>query len=124
MRILAASRANTMRTFLYRRPPSCRSYFLEKTECNTTFTASFLSTNDKLHVVPSQLSWRAFNIPDKSTPVDWMAGIHTLGGSGHPNLREGIPYHIFAFNTNMKNKAFANIDGDFLILAQEGQLDI
>jgi homogentisate 1,2-dioxygenase len=56
--------------------------------------------------------------------VDFTMGIHTLGGSGQPNLREGIAYHIFAINSSMPNKAFVNMDGDFLIVAQEGHLDI
>lgn len=121
----AASRANMQHCFLYRKRPAAVHTSLAKIEGNPTFTANFLPTNEKnLHIVPSQLSWRAFNIPEKSSPVDWTAGIHTLGGSGHPTLREGIAYHIFAFNSNMGNKAFANIDGDFLIVAQEGHLDI
>ncbi|KAF2799644.1 Homogentisate 1,2-dioxygenase [Melanomma pulvis-pyrius CBS 109.77] len=121
----AASRANMARSFLYRRRPAAVHTSLERIEGNTTFTASFLPSDDSLHVVPSQLSWRAFQIPDKSGPeVDFTQGIRTLGGSGHPNIREGIAYHIYAFNSSMKNKAFANIDGDFLICAQEGHLNI
>ncbi|KAH6980601.1 homogentisate 1,2-dioxygenase [Ilyonectria sp. MPI-CAGE-AT-0026] len=121
----AASRANMMRSFLYRRRPAAVHTSLEQIEGNSTITASFLPTDSSLHLAPSQLSWRAFTIPGKNNPdVDFIQGIHTLGGSGHPNLREGIAYHIYAFNSGMPNKAFANIDGDLLICAQEGHLDI
>jgi homogentisate 1,2-dioxygenase len=78
-----------------------------------------------LHSIPSQLSWSPFKIPAKEAAViDFTEGIHTLGGSGQPNVREGIAYHIFAINSSMKNTAFVNTDGDFLIVAQEGHLDI
>lgn len=121
----AASRANMMRSFLYRRRPAAVHTSLEQIEGNSTITASFLPTDSSLHLAPSQLSWRAFTIPGKNNPdVDFIQGIHTLGSSGHPNLREGIAYHIYAFNSGMPNKAFANIDGDLLICTQEGHLDI
>jgi homogentisate 1,2-dioxygenase len=121
----AASRANMTRSFLYRRRPAAVHTSLTEIEGNPTYTASFLPTDSSLHLVPSQLSWRAFTIPAKdSSAVDFIQGIHTLGGSGHPNLREGIAYHIYAFNSGMPNKAFANIDGDLLICPQEGHLDI
>ena len=32
--------------------------------------------------------------------------------------------HIFTANESMTNKAFCNSDGDFLILPQQGRLDI
>lgn len=121
----AANRANTMRNFLYRRRPAAVHHSYSRAEDNPTLTASFLPKNEELHTIPSQVSWTAFEIPPKSAgAVDFTQGLHTLGGSGHPHLREGIAYHIFAINNSMPNKAFMNIDGDFLLVAQEGHLDI
>jgi homogentisate 1,2-dioxygenase len=121
----AASRANMQRNFLYRRRPAAVHEAYHEAPSNPTLAGSFLPTNDDLHSIPSQLSWSKFKIPEKeSGSVDFTQGIQTLGGSGHPNLREGIAYHIFAFNSNMENKAFVNGDGDFLLVAQEGHLDI
>lgn len=121
----AASRHASMRNFLYRRRPACVHDKVEKIEDNTTIETQFLNEGAKVHAIPSQVSWSSFIIPDKAAgEVDFTMGLHTLGGSGQPNIREGLAYHIFAFNTNMPNKAFMNNDGDFLIVAQEGHLDI
>ncbi|RDL31818.1 uncharacterized protein BP5553_09220 [Venustampulla echinocandica] len=121
----AATRANTQRDFLYRRRPAAVHDAYRDAASNPSLTGSFLPMNQDLHSIPSQLSWSAFKIPEKqSGSVDFTQGIQTLGGSGHPNLREGLAYHIVAFNSNMENKAFVNSDGDFLIVAQEGHMDI
>ncbi|KIM93627.1 hypothetical protein OIDMADRAFT_61273 [Oidiodendron maius Zn] len=121
----AASRSASMRNFLYRRRPACVRGKFTKIDNNPTLETSFLHPTEKVHAIPSQVSWSAFKIPDQdSGPVDFTRGIHTLGGSGQPNIREGLAYHIFAINSNMHNKAFVNMDGDFLIVAQEGHLDI
>jgi homogentisate 1,2-dioxygenase len=47
-----------------------------------------------------------------------------LGGSGDPNLREGVALYVYMINANMDRRAFCNTDGDFLIAAQQGNLDI
>lgn len=121
----AADRARSMRNFVYRRRPACVHGKFSKIEDNPSVEASFLNSSVKVHNVPSQVSWSAFKIPDKADgAVDFTMGLHTLGGSGQPNIREGLAYHIFAINAGMPNKAFVNIDGDFLIVAQEGHLDI
>lgn len=121
----AANRQNSSRNFLYRRRPAAVHDESVEVEQNPTMTSSFLPTDDSLHAIPSQVSWKAFELPSADGPaVDFIQGIHTLGGSGHPNLREGIAYHIFAFNADMENKALINLDGDYLIAAQEGHLDI
>lgn len=121
----AASRAAMRRAFLYRRRPSAVHEAYKKVAANPTLQANFLPTDKSLHTEPSQLSWKAFQIPSiDDGPVDFTQGLHTLGGSGHPNLREAIAYHIFTINSSMSSKAFVNIDGDFLIVPQEGHLDI
>lgn len=56
--------------------------------------------------------------------MDFVAGLKTLGGSGEPTLREGLAVHIYAANVSMERSAFVNGDGDFLILPQQGRLDI
>lgn len=53
-----------------------------------------------------------------------MDGLHTLCGSGDPNIKEGIALYVYMINANMSQRAFCNNDGDFLLCAQEGNLDI
>ncbi|ANB11224.1 homogentisate 1,2-dioxygenase [Sugiyamaella lignohabitans] len=82
----------------------------------------FLSTNPKVHVSPTQLAWSPFDIPtEKTTFVD---GLKTVAGSGEPSLREGLATHVYTANASMKNQAFVNQDGEFLIMPQQGRVDV
>ncbi|OQU95214.1 hypothetical protein CLAIMM_01453 [Cladophialophora immunda] len=121
----AAPRVSTFRNFMYRRRPACVHRSIDKVDSPNELSTNFVSKTSDLHPCSSQLSWTAFKIPGKhEASQDFTAGIRTLGGSGQPDLREGLAYHIFTLNSNMNNRAFVNLDGDFLIVAQEGHLDI
>jgi homogentisate 1,2-dioxygenase len=56
--------------------------------------------------------------------VDFVDGIQSIAGSGEPSLREGLATHVYTANISMKKRAFVNSDGDFLIVPQQGALDI
>ncbi|POR33568.1 Homogentisate 1,2-dioxygenase [Tolypocladium paradoxum] len=56
--------------------------------------------------------------------TDFVAGLRTIAGSGDPSLREGLATHIFTATKSMEKRAFVNSDGDFLIVPQQGALDI
>ncbi|KAL7279127.1 hypothetical protein ACG7TL_006967 [Trametes sanguinea] len=86
--------------------------------------ACFLPLNPKVHFSPTQLAWHPFDIPSDNEKTDFVSGLKTLAGNGDPTLREGLAVHIFAANESMGNRAFCNGDGDFLILPQQGRLDI
>lgn len=84
----------------------------------------FLPLNPKVHFSPTQLAWYPLDIPAESTKTDFISGLKTLAGNGDPTMREGLAVHIFTANESMAKKAFVNSDGDFLILPQQGRLDI
>ncbi|KAK7044071.1 hypothetical protein VNI00_007787 [Paramarasmius palmivorus] len=86
--------------------------------------SNFLPLNPKVHVSPTQLAWHPFEIPSGSTAVDFIDGLKTIAGNGDPTLREGLAIHIYASNTSMERKAFCNLDGDMLILPQQGRMDV
>ncbi|GKT83784.1 LOW QUALITY PROTEIN: homogentisate 1,2-dioxygenase [Colletotrichum tofieldiae] len=79
--------------------------------------------NPRVHVSPTQLAWKPFPIPD-GQDVDFVQGLKTVAGSGDPTLREGLATHVYVCNKSMTKKAFANSDGDWLIVPQQGALDI
>lgn len=79
--------------------------------------------NPRIHVSPTQLAWHPFDIPEGGD-VDFVSGLKTVAGSGDPTLREGLATHVYVANTSMKKKAFVNSDGEFLIVPQQGALDI
>lgn len=74
-----------------------------------------------MHVSPTQLAWLPFDIPTDSE-VDFVGGLKTIAGSGDPTLREGLAVHSFLCNKSMQKRATVNSDGDYLIVAQEGNL--
>lgn len=84
----------------------------------------FLSLNPAIEGLPEQAEWHPFPLPGADEEIDFVDGLHTLGGSGDPNLREGIALYVYMLNTSMHNRAFCNTDGDFLLCAQQGILDI
>ena len=84
----------------------------------------FLSLNPKVATLAQQGEWTPFPLPNDDDKTDFIDGLHTLGGSGDPNLREGIAFYIYMINVNMDHRAFCNTDGDFLIVPQLDNLDI
>lgn len=78
-----------------------------------------------MHISPTQLAWHPFDIPDEKTgAIDFISGLKTIAGSGDPTLLEGLATHVYTANTSMTQKAFVNADGEFLIVPQQGALDI
>jgi homogentisate 1,2-dioxygenase len=84
--------------------------------------SNFLPINPRVHVSATQLAWLPFDVTE--TEHDFVQGLCTIAGSGDPTLREGLATHVFTANKSMENSAFVNSDGDFLIVAQQGALDI
>ncbi|XP_063608769.1 homogentisate 1,2-dioxygenase-like [Penaeus indicus] len=77
---------------------------------------------DKRHPNPNQLRWNPFDIP--AEPTDFVEGLRTVCGAGNATVRHGCIIHIYACNKSMGDSAFQNSDGDFLIVPQQGVLDI
>ncbi|EDQ86823.1 uncharacterized protein MONBRDRAFT_33614 [Monosiga brevicollis MX1] len=71
---------------------------------------------------PNQLRWNPFPIPD--APTNFVQGLSTVAGAGDASMRSGTAFHIYACNTSMDHAALYNSDGDFLIVPQQGTLDI
>lgn len=72
---------------------------------------------------PNRMRWKPAPFPDPSARVDFVDGIATLGGSGHPDFGPGFAVSIYAANASMDDRCFSTLDGDLLIVPQEGALD-
>lgn len=46
--------------------------------------------------------------------VDFVEGLHTVGGSGSVESKSGFAVHVYMCNTSMVDKCFNNSDGDLL----------
>lgn len=71
---------------------------------------------------PEALRWNPQPYP--KTKTDFLSGLVAVAVSGCPLLRTGSNIHLYAINTGMKNRFFCDADGDFLILPQEGVLQV
>jgi homogentisate 1,2-dioxygenase len=69
-------------------------------------------------VTPTQLRWKPPPIPEART--NFIDGLFTVCGAGSPFLRHGFAVHMYIANASMEGHAFANADGDFLIVPQQG----
>jgi homogentisate 1,2-dioxygenase len=118
-----APRHHNKKAWLYRaRPAVAHKGFTELAD-NKDTEANFLPMNPRVHVSPTQLAWLPFDVPAEGG-VDFVDGLHTIAGAGDPFLREGLATHVYLANKSMSNRAFVNSDGDFLIVPQQGALDI
>lgn len=113
-----APRTENFRTWFYRIRPSAVHKPFKRYD-----GAKYLKHNwNEAHPDPNQLRWNPFDMP--SGKVDFVDGLNTICGAGDAKSRHGIAVHIYTCNSSMENRAFYNSDGDFLIVPQEGALDI
>lgn len=115
-----APRHENKQTWVYRILPAAshESFAAEDadsyhTQLNTEFR--------KLHYIPNQLRWDPF---DLDNTVDWVHGLHLVAGAGDPTTKQGLGILLYAAGKDMGREAFYSADGDFLIVAQHGVLDI
>ncbi|KAL2062750.1 hypothetical protein VTL71DRAFT_5822 [Oculimacula yallundae] len=119
----AAPRHANHSTYIYRARPAAAHNGFVKVETKAHIENCFLSINPKVQTLPEQAEWSPFPLPSDEN-IDFIDGLHTLAGSGDPNLREGIALYVYMFNHNMDRRSFCNADGDFLFTAQHGILDV
>lgn len=76
-----------------------------------------------MHYIPNQLRWNPF---DHGTgEADFVSGLHLVAGAGDPTMKSGIGIYIFAAGRSMDERhVFYSADGDLLLVAQEGVLDV
>lgn len=117
-------RHQNQNAFLYRIRPSVAHLGFTPLPDTPDLESSFLPLNPRVHVSPTQLTWRPFSLPEKGSKVDFLSGLKTLAGSGDSALNEGQAIHIYTANTSMNKQAIVNADGDMLFVPQFGRLDI
>ncbi|XP_046804490.1 homogentisate 1,2-dioxygenase [Lucilia cuprina] len=116
-----APRKENARTWFYRINPSAKHQPFQAYEK----ASKHLTHNwDEQKPNPNQMRWKPFDIPSGNEKVNFVQGLHTVCGAGDARCRHGLAVHVYLCNTSMENTAFYNSDGDFLIVPQEGVLDI
>lgn len=106
-----APRRENERSWLYRIRPSVVHRPFQPFDC-----AAHLTNNwNEQHPNPNQMRWMPFDLSKESKTVDFVQGLHTVCGAGDARSRHGLAIHVYLCNSSMKDAAFYNSDGDFLI---------
>jgi homogentisate 1,2-dioxygenase len=113
-------RGQNRRSWLYRIRPSVTHRPFEETPLKLLRSGPF----NEVPPTPNQLRWDPLPIPGEESPVDFVDGLITMGGSGEPALQTGAGIHLYAANRSMRDRFFYNTDGELLIVPQLGQLRI
>lgn len=107
-----APRVENQRTWFYRIRPSVMHQPFSRYDSVPGLTVNWNEQPPN----PNQMRWAPFDMPTKADQsVDFVQGIHTVCGAGDPKSRHGIAIHVYLCNVSMKDSAFYNSDGDFLI---------
>lgn len=116
-----APRHENKQTWMYRILPSCAHPPYQPSDKTLTTTDE---GEGKLHYIPNQLRWDPFDL-NACGDLDFVSGLRRVAGAGDPTLKEGLAMFVYTAGKSMDDKsAFYSADGDLLIVAQEGELDI
>ena len=112
-----APRAHNLRSWLYRiRPSVVQSSFEPWEGAAGLRSAPF----DGIAADPNQLRWDPR--PVQPGTHDFVEGLFTMAGNGHPLTQTGCAVHLYAANADMERRFFYDADGELLLVPQEGTL--
>jgi homogentisate 1,2-dioxygenase len=110
-----APRALNARSWLYRIRPSAG---------HGAFSPVAQSPNGSAILpvaTPNRLRWSAVPIPDE--PTDFLSGLFAMAANGGVEVGSGCCAYVYAANRSME-RLFQSSDGEFLIVPQEGELEV
>lgn len=113
----AAPRALNRRSYLFRIRPSTIGGEPSRLEHDTFLTPPF----DVLPF-PGPLRWGP--APIGGAAHDFLDGLMTICGNGAPDRQTGTAIHVYRATRSMTGRAFANADGDMLIIPQLGAITL
>lgn len=109
-------RAENHRVWVYRLRPQIATVPFTRIE-----SGRFVGRFDQGEVSPNPM--RFAPVPYPEAAVDFLAGLQTFAGAGDPTTKVGFAIHVYAATADMR-RAFTDIDGDLLVVPQEGALRI
>ncbi len=110
-----APRHENRRTWMYRINPSIKMGDYSRIDNGLIRTAP-LNTP----CPPNVMRWDAEPIPEQKT--DFVAGLKTVAANGDAKTHVGMAIHLYCANTDMQDSYFCNVDGELLIVPQQGKL--
>jgi homogentisate 1,2-dioxygenase len=117
------ARHENKQTWLYRILPSCAHPPFQALSMPPTLPTD-AEADARMQYIPNQLRWDPFD-HDETKALDFVTGLKRVAGAGDVTMKQGLGIYIYACGKSMGEKeAFYSADGDLLIVAQEGVLDI
>ncbi len=113
-----APRADNLRSWVYRIRPSVIQGRYLRTDNGLLRTAPITETD----CPPEPLRWDPLAMPVGET--DFVDGLVTMAASGDVAMQAGMAAHIYRANVSMRDRFFANADGEMLILPEKGRLGV
>lgn len=109
-----APRSDNRRSWLYRIRPAAQHEPFEPLP-----SGHLVSDFGNEPTPPNQYRWDPLPMP--AQPTDFIDGLYTMCGQGHPEGQGGAAAHVYAANRSMTARAFYNADGEMLIVLQQGR---
>ncbi|CAZ83281.1 unnamed protein product [Tuber melanosporum] len=115
-----APRATNKQTWLYRiLPAASHTPFIP---VSAAYGGCPAPSMYQFHQIPNQLRWDPFDLDESA---DFIQGLHMIAGAGNASIRNGLGIYAFAAGKDMDRRgAFYNADGDWLIVLQDGEMDV
>ncbi len=111
-----APRSENRRTWTYRIRPSAMHGPYRRIDNGLLRSTPF----DEAPPPPNRLRWDPQPWP--AAPCDFVDGLVTMAGNGDASARVGIGIHCYFADRPMRDRVFADADGELLIVPQEGRL--
>jgi homogentisate 1,2-dioxygenase len=111
-------RADNRRTWTYRLRPSAASSPFREIASERIYNAPL---RDAV-ATPNRMRWDPLPKPDR--PADFVDGLTTLLVNGDPALHLGVAVHLYSCNRSMTARAFADADGELLVVPWSGAIDL
>lgn len=113
-----APRHENRRSWLYRMRPSAEHPPYQPYGGAPDFMARHPATP----LAPNRLRWSPLALP--AEPTDFVDGLVTMLTNRPPDELEGVALHVYRANRDMDRRAFFSVDGELLIVPQQGRLDL
>lgn len=110
-----APRKHNLRTWMYRIRPSAGHGKFVRAHHSSWLSGPFSAAETPAN----RLRWNPWPMPAEA---DFLQGMFTVAGNGHPSAQGGVAAHVYCANRPMQDRYFANADGEMLIVPHMGEL--
>lgn len=110
-----APRALNRRSYAFRIHPSTSRGRFERIDNGNLSTPPF-----DLPPSPNNLGWGS--VGNLAPSGDFVDSLATLCGNGSPASQSGMAVHVYSTVTSMRQRVFANADGEMMIVPQNGRV--